>query len=65
MLRIVLLLALFFTMDLPVSGQPPLVLHVDRNATGATHDGSTWCNAFLNLQDALTAAILDAVVHDE
>ena len=62
MLRIVLFLALSFMMDVPALGQPPVVLHVDHSATGPTHDGSTWCNAFLNLQDALAAAIPDATI---
>jgi parallel beta-helix repeat protein len=43
-----------------VSGSPfvdaPNVLYVDGNATGTYHDGSTWCNAFVHLQDALATA---------
>jgi len=36
---------------------PPIgVVFVDQNACGPTHDGSSWCNAFLNLQDALAVA---------
>lgn len=31
-------------------------IFVDASATGAAHDGSNWCNGYLNLQDALTAA---------
>lgn len=31
-------------------------LFVDRLANGGTHDGTTWCTAFVNLQDALSAA---------
>ncbi len=37
----------------PVEGT---VLYVDTDATGPTHDGSSWCNAFLYVQDALSAA---------
>jgi hypothetical protein len=29
------------------------VLYVDANATGPIHDGSSWCNAFRHLEDAL------------
>ncbi|MEZ4649369.1 MAG: right-handed parallel beta-helix repeat-containing protein [Candidatus Eisenbacteria bacterium] len=29
------------------------VVYVDRNATGALHDGSSWCEAFLELSEAL------------
>ena len=32
------------------------VLYVDGDASGPTHDGSTWCNAFTELQDALAVA---------
>lgn len=32
------------------------ILYVDADATGPTHDGSTWCSAFPYLQDALDAA---------
>ncbi len=32
------------------------VLHVDAGATGPVHDGSSWCNAYIALQDALTHA---------
>ncbi len=31
---------------------------VDANATTPPHDGSTWCRAFLNLQDALVGVAL-------
>ncbi len=37
-----------------VLGQP--VLYVDQGATGPTHDGSSWCEAYLHLYDALDAA---------
>ncbi|UCE60308.1 MAG: hypothetical protein JSU63_00890 [Phycisphaerales bacterium] len=32
------------------------IVYVDSAATGEVHDGSTWCNAFLYLQDALDLA---------
>ncbi len=32
------------------------IIHVDGNATGPTHDGTSWCQAYLNLSDALAAA---------
>ncbi len=43
-----------------VSAAPPLraqtVVFVDGDATGPTHDGTSWCTAFTDLQDVLTAA---------
>ncbi|UCE59312.1 MAG: hypothetical protein JSU63_17945 [Phycisphaerales bacterium] len=38
----------------PAFGQT--IIYVDQNAGGPTHDGSTWCTAYLNLQDALDGA---------
>jgi hypothetical protein len=32
------------------------VVYVDKSATGPTHDGSSWCSAYLYLQDALGVA---------
>lgn len=32
-------------------------LYVDRDATASVHDGSSWCSAYLTVQDALVAAI--------
>jgi len=32
------------------------ILYVDASATGSTHNGSSWCNAYLQLTPALTAA---------
>ncbi|NIP84091.1 MAG: hypothetical protein GTO03_00420, partial [Planctomycetales bacterium] len=37
----------------PARAQP--VVHVDANATGPTHDGSSWCSAYTALDDALLA----------
>lgn len=39
-----------------ISAQAQSVLYVDINAAGPTHDGSSWCDAYIHLQDALTAA---------
>jgi len=33
------------------------IIYVDQNATGSPHDGSNWCNAFLDLQQAILAAV--------
>jgi len=44
----------------PALGDP--VIYVDQNATGSTHDGSSWCNAFLFLQDALGVATYGTTV---
>ena len=41
---------------LSAQGQP--VLYVDGNATGPVHDGSSWCQAYVHLQDALAAAAI-------
>ena len=32
-------------------------LCVDRNAPARAHDGASWCQAYINLQDALAAAV--------
>ncbi len=34
-----------------------VVLYVDQHALGPVHDGSSWCRAFLHLQDALAQAV--------
>ncbi len=39
---------------LPVQAAP--VRYVDRDAAGVPHDGTSWCRAFLNPQDAIQAA---------
>ncbi len=33
------------------------IIYVDAYATGPTHDGSSWCSAYLHLQDALAVAL--------
>lgn len=38
------------------------VLHVDADATGPLHDGSSWCQAFLTLDQALAAATAGTTV---
>jgi len=35
--------------------QAQTTIYVDANATGPTHDGTSWCTAYLDLQNALTA----------
>ena len=32
------------------------IVYVDEQATGPVHDGSSWCSAFVDLQDALDVA---------
>ena len=34
----------------------PQTTYVDVNATGSVLDGSTWCDAYIHLQDALAEA---------
>ncbi len=46
----VLISVLFCCMVSPVFGQ---VIYVDVDAKGSVHDGSSWCDAFMDLQDAL------------
>jgi len=48
------------------------IVYVDGSATGPTHNGSSWCNGYLQLQPALSAAsagttirIADAVFHPD
>ncbi|MFI5378808.1 MAG: SdrD B-like domain-containing protein [Tepidisphaerales bacterium] len=38
-------------------------IYVDQGAAGATHDGSSWDSAFLNLRDAITAAQSGDTIH--
>ncbi len=37
-------------------------VHVDENATGPTHDGKSWCGAYLALQDALAVVTSGALI---
>ena len=39
------------------------VIHVDPNATGSIHDGSSWCAAFTDLQNRLAAAGAGDEIH--
>ena len=39
------------------------VIYVDTHATGPTHDGTSWCSAFLHLQDALAVALPEDRIH--
>ncbi len=45
------------TLALSVSAANAQTVFVDAAATDMPHDGSTWCNAFLTLQDALAVAV--------
>lgn len=55
--------ALFLCMSIGVqAGHVTATLFVDPHATGPSHDGSTWCRAFLTLQDALAAATLNTII---
>jgi len=38
------------------------IVYVDQHATGPVHDGTSWCSAHTNLQDALTAAVVDTEI---
>ncbi|MGD2109509.1 MAG: hypothetical protein PVI86_08960 [Phycisphaerae bacterium] len=38
------------------------VIYVDADATGDVHDGSSWCDAFLTLHEALGAATAGTVI---
>ncbi len=38
------------------------LLFVDGDATGPTHDGSSWCSAYLTLQDTLSAVTPPAII---
>lgn len=38
------------------------ILYVDGSATGPTHNGSSWCNAYLELTPALTAALAGTTI---
>ncbi len=40
-------------------------IYVDANAVGPVHDGSSWCDAYLYLQDALAAAAAAGGTIDE
>ena len=41
---------------------PPVVIHVDQNATGPVHDGANWCSAFVTLDEALTVAAAGSTI---
>ncbi|MHC5112323.1 MAG: right-handed parallel beta-helix repeat-containing protein [Planctomycetota bacterium] len=51
-MRLQALLALL----IPASSLQASIIYVDGNATGPIHDGSSWCTAYLELQDALCHA---------
>lgn len=52
-LRLVLLLPLIGSTVFAQS-----VIYVDADATGPVHDGTSWCGAYLHLQDALAEAVM-------
>jgi len=43
-------------------GHAQTVVFVDRDAPGPAHDGTTWCSAFVDLQDALDIAVSNTVI---
>ncbi|UCE61618.1 MAG: right-handed parallel beta-helix repeat-containing protein, partial [Phycisphaerales bacterium] len=38
------------------------IVYVDQNATGPVHDGSSWCQAYLDLSEAIEAAADDSTI---
>ena len=38
-------------------------IYVDTDSTGPAHDGSSWCDAYLYLQDALAVATAGDEIH--
>ena len=50
----ILLVVAVLSLAATVTADP--VLYVDADATGEIHDGSSWCNAFTDLQSALDLA---------
>ncbi|MFQ5462680.1 MAG: hypothetical protein ACE5E5_08650, partial [Phycisphaerae bacterium] len=38
------------------------VVYVDANATGPSHNGTSWCSAYLSLSDGLSAAAVGTTV---
>ena len=53
------ILALFTSISTANAGS---TLFVDQNATGPVHDGSSWCSAFLTLNDALSTATASTTI---
>lgn len=49
-----------FTPPLSASAQ---IIHVDRDAPGPVHDGSSWCRAYTELYEALEIAPPGAMIH--
>ena len=39
------------------------VIFVDQSAAGPLHDGSAWCSAYIDLQDALAIAVAGDEIH--
>ncbi len=55
-MKTLLVSLLFVLLGLVNNSLAQTVLYVDADATGPVHNGSTWCEAYLFLQDALTDA---------
>jgi len=53
------LLVAAFLFAVPANAQ---IIFVDQHATGPTQDGTSWCSAFLDLQDALQVAVAGATI---
>lgn len=50
-------LALYLVLNFPSLAAPSHVVYVNKNASGAAHDGSSWSTAFLTIQAAIDAAV--------
>ena len=61
-MRYGLTIGLFSVMLAAVPASAQTVVYVDMNATGPTHDGTSWCQAYLTLDDALAVAGVDTAI---
>ena len=57
-----LIFAILATSASATSAQTPEVIYVDASADQAPHDGSSWCQAYLTVSEALVAAEADATI---
>lgn len=62
MSRLVILALLLYAPAGAQGGKPVSILFSDRNATASPHNGSSWCNAYLTLQDALAVAAPNTII---